>query len=536
MTTTRATTQTAQTRQGGNAITAAGQPRRVPTPVRTPSAADRLLHLQRTAGNAVLAQLLGRHAAQRQEQARPAGGPPVPAEPSARPAARREPTTTATPIQRAPNRTGLPDGLKAGIEAISGLSMDGVRVHYNSSQPAQFNALAYTQGSDIYVAPGQERHLPHEAWHVVQQAQGRVNPTMQMKDGVPINDDSGLEHEAELMGQKALANDGQHIPIGPRISDLQRSPLSTAVQQEAMPGEEDLQARLTLQRPEAIVGEEVSTDLDSTTNSPRRGGQPLEAGLQRSMGHAMGVDFTGVKVHADAQADQLDQSIQAKAFKIGEEVFFQQEQDIQGGQGLIADELTHVVQQSGNRLSNHGISPETPVTPRQNAFVTLQTYRAEGAPALNEEERQSIEDAAHFMRNAHLARGQFFHVTNVANMIRPGGIFEDPRLDAARGGQGGAGAAFGGAAGAIFNVEAQNFSYATNSVDIAIEYFELHLSRAILENDPDLAPVVLKVVRNTRWDEQPDPAQQHAIMTPHGFRVLELIHGSDYFTRFRLHG
>src|SRR6201999_1956312 len=79
---------------------------------------------------------------------------------------------------RAPNRTGLPDGLKAGVEARSGLSLDRVRVHYNSEQPAQLNAHAYTRGSDIHVAPGQERHLAHEAWHVVQQAQGRVRPTM----------------------------------------------------------------------------------------------------------------------------------------------------------------------------------------------------------------------------------------------------------------------------------------------------------------------------------------------------------------------
>ena len=105
-----------------------------------------------------------------------------------------------------PNNTGLPDNLKSGIESMSGMSMDSVRVHYNSAQPAQLNALAYAQGTDIHVAPGQEQHLPHEAWHVVQQAQGRVQPTMQMKEGVPINDDRGLEHEADVMGAKALGS------------------------------------------------------------------------------------------------------------------------------------------------------------------------------------------------------------------------------------------------------------------------------------------------------------------------------------------
>ncbi len=106
------------------------------------------------------------------------------------------------PIQK--NNTGLPDKLKTGIENLSGVSMDHVKVHYNSAKPAQLNAHAYAQGSQIHIAPGQEKHLPHEAWHVVQQAQGRVKPTMQMKTGVPVNDDAGLEKEADVMGARAL--------------------------------------------------------------------------------------------------------------------------------------------------------------------------------------------------------------------------------------------------------------------------------------------------------------------------------------------
>ena len=87
-------------------------------------------------------------------------------------------------LSRAPTQTGLPDALRAGVEQLAGLSLDDVKVHYNSAKPAQLDALAYTQGRDIHVAPGQERHLPHEAWHAVQQAQGRVKPRLQMKPGV----------------------------------------------------------------------------------------------------------------------------------------------------------------------------------------------------------------------------------------------------------------------------------------------------------------------------------------------------------------
>jgi hypothetical protein len=115
---------------------------------------------------------------------------------------RRPPGPRPSQPARVPNDTGLPDRLKSGVEALSGVSLDGVKVHYNSSRPAQLNALAYAQGSDIHVAPGQEGHLPHEAWHVVQQRQGRVSPTLRMK-GVEINDESGLEREADAMGAAA---------------------------------------------------------------------------------------------------------------------------------------------------------------------------------------------------------------------------------------------------------------------------------------------------------------------------------------------
>ena len=103
----------------------------------------------------------------------------------------------------------MPNNLKSGIENLSGYSMDDVKVHYNSSKPAQLNAHAYAQGTDIHVSPGQEQHLPHEAWHVVQQKQGRVKPTMQMKGEVPVNDNAGLEKEADVMGDKAKTSVAQ---------------------------------------------------------------------------------------------------------------------------------------------------------------------------------------------------------------------------------------------------------------------------------------------------------------------------------------
>lgn len=111
-------------------------------------------------------------------------------------------------LQRAAAKTGsktnLPEHIKTATEQLSGYAMNDVTVHYNSHLPAQLQAHAYAQGADIHLAPGQETQLPHEAWHVVQQKQGRVQPTTSTREGIRLNNDSALEKEADTMGATAL--------------------------------------------------------------------------------------------------------------------------------------------------------------------------------------------------------------------------------------------------------------------------------------------------------------------------------------------
>jgi len=106
-------------------------------------------------------------------------------------------------IQKEENKVGLPNNLRTGMESLSGMSLEHVKVHYNSSKPAAVQAHAYVQGAEIHLASGQEKHLPHELGHVVQQMEGRVKSTMQM-NGMNVNDHPGLEAEATRMGIAAL--------------------------------------------------------------------------------------------------------------------------------------------------------------------------------------------------------------------------------------------------------------------------------------------------------------------------------------------
>lgn len=108
------------------------------------------------------------------------------------------------PVHERSHQASLPRRLKTFSEKLSGYSMDDVKVHYNSSKPAELRAHAYAQGTDIHLAPRQEKHLPHETWHVVQQKQQRVRPTTQLEGKMNINDDAQLEREADAMGARAL--------------------------------------------------------------------------------------------------------------------------------------------------------------------------------------------------------------------------------------------------------------------------------------------------------------------------------------------
>lgn len=93
--------------------------------------------------------------------------------------------------------TGIPIHIKHYIENQTGLSYDDVRIHYNSSKPSQFKALGYTQGKNVFLGQGQEKHLMHELCHVAQQKKGLVKPTSFIEKSA-LNDNAKLEKEAEL--------------------------------------------------------------------------------------------------------------------------------------------------------------------------------------------------------------------------------------------------------------------------------------------------------------------------------------------------
>lgn len=121
------------------------------------------------------------------------------------------------------NHTGIPTQLKERMEQSTGMSLDDVRVHYNSDLPAKLDALAYAQGNRVEIGPGQERHLPHELGHVIQQKLGVVRSNATHSSGVALNTDPALEHQADEIG------------AGKRVDPVQRKSKDVVQRMEPQP-------------------------------------------------------------------------------------------------------------------------------------------------------------------------------------------------------------------------------------------------------------------------------------------------------------
>lgn len=125
----------------------------------------------------------------------------------------------------------LPQALRHGLTARFGMDFGHVRVHRDSARPAGLQALAYTQGADVFLAPGQGHLLGHELGHVVQQAQGRVRPTQQTRHLV-LNDDVGLELEADHIACNIAGNMAGNLVNNP-AQPPSRAPDDLALQSAA---------------------------------------------------------------------------------------------------------------------------------------------------------------------------------------------------------------------------------------------------------------------------------------------------------------
>ena len=107
--------------------------------------------------------------------------------------------------------------------------------------------------------------------------------------------------------------------------------------------------RRTNQAADRLGGQAVPANTMEILRRRRGAGQPLSEQIATPMGNELGVDLSDVRVHNDAEAHAVSQSLQARAFTHGTDIYFGQGAFSPGsatGQRVLAHELAHVAQQT----------------------------------------------------------------------------------------------------------------------------------------------------------------------------------------------
>ena len=102
------------------------------------------------------------------------------------------------------------------------------------------------------------------------------------------------------------------------------------------------------------TGNPFSSSLGDKINSSKGGGNSMDGHTQSFMQSRFSNDFSNVKIHTGGEAVQMNQELNAKAFTVGNDIYFNEGQyqpSSENGKHLLAHELTHSIQQSNNATS-----------------------------------------------------------------------------------------------------------------------------------------------------------------------------------------
>jgi hypothetical protein len=187
----------------------------------------------------------------------------------------------------------------------------------------------------------------------------RVEAVIHQRTREPETEENLIPHvtnEITIGNQTSLAN-------GYRMLNTQRNEALLSLQQTY--GNRYFQNLVNNHKP-------VTPDVDTIgkIEKCRGSGEPLECKVRSNMEASFQHNFSNVIIHRDAEADELSKNLGAKAFTIGEDVFFKEgayNPNSETGVGLIAHELTHVVQHtSGQGLIMPSLMPDiTPEVERE---------------------------------------------------------------------------------------------------------------------------------------------------------------------------
>lgn len=318
----------------------------------------------------------------------------------------------------------LPAELRREMERELGISLAGARLHTDdvAAEAARaVHAEAFTVGEDIYFAAGAfapessrgRKLLAHELAHVAQAQGGRI---AQVGNELRVSQPGeSLEREADAVAER-VGRVGYQLDevfcvprTAPRPGLTGTDEIEGRNEGEARPA---ISTNGTLHVPRGAVGRSqtaavppfvalgpiaersegpavmrwadgAAPEAEAVEASLRpAGGEPLPAALRVRFEREFGCDLSAVRLHRDSAAHSAAQALHARAFTIGEHVFFlggTPELDSRDGAALLAHELTHVVQHYQGRIAlRPGFAVSRPDDPLEREAETVGAAAARG--------------------------------------------------------------------------------------------------------------------------------------------------------------
>jgi hypothetical protein len=225
--------------------------------------------------------------------------------------------------------------------------------------------------------------------HATAQLLAQAQPTLRVG---PAGD--RYEREADSVAGQVVAALRSPAAGTPGVGEAERgqAPIARRIQRRGTSGQE---ATISAE------GGELDAATDARIRSAQSGGAPLDGAVRSAMEGAFGTSFDHVRVHAGAEAATLNRQIEAKAFTIGSDIFFDgglPDTTTRDGQHLLAHELTHTVQQTGGspavqRFSLFGKKDKKP-TAEQKAKKDekVEEQRLKGEKELGTKQREQMKE------------------------------------------------------------------------------------------------------------------------------------------------
>jgi hypothetical protein len=169
------------------------------------------------------------------------------------------------------------------------------------------------------------------------------------------------EDELEVVEAKRQAHIADHASAGPVVGSEFASPVERLASNIGNRHFNTVVARMGAGEG-ILTGGRVHPDVEAAIASTQGRGQSLQHDLKATLSHSYGAPLDNVSVHTGDYADELARSVDARAFTVGNDIYFAKGEynpSSPSGRELLAHETAHVVQNQGAPSSG----PLTVTTP-----------------------------------------------------------------------------------------------------------------------------------------------------------------------------